>query len=668
LYKKAWINKNIGEYMHKIKLLLLISISVLAFSNLTAQTTNPNCKWVGNVSASFSNPSIPQRNELLIGNVVFEYDRGEFGNGHVYEVYKLTGGKMIWSVAGGTMPNECSVKNNSISFSWDSVQVIGGELIIYENGYYNGSAANQDLSLNFTAVHTDCKNYSSDEPPLVTGVAIGNPADSSFIQDDVMTGSVTETFYTWSWNLHKESGEEVKLQVESPIYDNWLPSAGKNEDEYGALIPFYAKLVEPDGSTACEKAKKFVFQLINVSKEPGVALNFPDKSKAKNDYDIHFLKEFNGPKDIMSADRLSLETKGGSEAFAVVLPFDWGGYADLKVTAYMQNDDTLTGFLTGHPEITEIPIPKRSGNSKVADKWKENKVVTNYLDDHDEESEPTGDGHNGDGFTLYEEYRGFYENGNHISGDPKRKDLFIHTSIDRFKPEVQFFKSLTRLNIHYNLNSDEFDTDTRLINFNHKDAPHETDQHGLFVDATSNLGKSYSPIGPPKYVDTVSISIATDERNLRQTIAHELGHSVHILHHGPDIDKSTTWSTLQIEELLVFTEDGLTVDARWESDNRPYSQIISGNGWVGHEGGQHSGFSRCIMRYHIAFAYIPGSDGTSNIRYITGGNETPGYFLCDKKEDNPGGFNHTDRNPRPRYGPAVNGNCRSQICINDKYH
>ena len=199
-------------------------------------------------------------------------------------------------------------------------------------------------------------------------------------------------------------------------------------------------MIEGDGSTPCEKAKKFLFQLLDVSKEPGVALNFPEASKAKDDYDVHFIAELNLPTDIMSPDRLTLETKGGTQALAAILPFDWGAYATLKVTAYMQNGDTITGYLSGHSEIIEIPIPRRNSNSNIADKWKQDKGVASLNDNDDNENEPMGDGHTGDGFTLYEEYRGFYEKGKHIFGDPERKDLFIYTKLEKLNPGYNFLK------------------------------------------------------------------------------------------------------------------------------------------------------------------------------------------------------------------------------------
>ena len=74
------------------------------------------------------------------------------------------------------------------------------------------------------------------------------------------------------------------------------------------------------------------------------------------------------------------------------------------------------------------------------------------------------------------------------------------------------------------------------------------------------------------------------------------------------------------------------------------------------------------MRYDVAFAYIPGPGTASNIRYITDGNERTGLRLCEKKEDNPGGLNHSNRSPRPRYSSADEGKCKLQLCVSDKYH
>ncbi|MGE5797875.1 MAG: hypothetical protein ACM34N_13900 [Ignavibacteria bacterium] len=664
--------------MHKIILLFVTPILIFCFFDLTAQTTNPNCKWVGTVESTFLNPDVPQRKETIKGTVIFEYADGGWGG----ETYHLKGGIFTWSVEGGGPPDGCVVRGNSITFFVDSVDVSGGDLLISEDGKYNGDAGFPELAGTYDAVHTDCKTYSADEPPILTGIAIGDT--NSFIQDNIMAGSFTAGLLTFSWNLHKESGAEVKLQVESNQYDSWLPTAGKNEDEKGNLIVFTAKLAEPDGSTPCVNAKKFVFQLSYVSQEPGVALNFPKASLVKRTYDIHFTEAPAG--STVSPNKLTLETEGGSETLAEIYSFDWGGWATLKVIAYMPDGDSITGFLSGHPDITEIPIPKRSGNSKIADKWKQDFGVASFNDDDDDENLPEGDEDKGDGLTLYEEYRGFYEGGKHIFGDPKKKDLFVYTKVGKFKPGIQLFKQISELNVHYKLNSSEFDTETRLINFNYKEGPHLVPQHGLFLIQISG-GRSFTYLGPPGNVNRVmitqidqftSIRVGREGRGreitnyLNSTVAHELGHAVRIEHHGPDIDsQSRLWRTTIEHDLNTrqsiykFTEDDITVEARWEN-GRKYSQVIDGEQYVAIWGGQHSGYSDCVMRYDLAFAYIPKN--VSLFRYIVHGNERTGLFLCDKKDDFRWGVNYLSRNPRSRYGSASNGECKKQICVNDKFH
>ena len=74
------------------------------------------------------------------------------------------------------------------------------------------------------------------------------------------------------------------------------------------------------------------------------------------------------------------------------------------------------------------------------------------------------------------------------------------------------------------------------------------------------------------------------------------------------------------------------------------------------------------MRYDCADAYIPVIGATADTRYIVREDERTGITLCDKQVDSPGGVNYIDRDPRPRYGNAVKGMCKYQICVNDKYH
>lgn len=690
--------------MFKINCSLFIVLLMFAYPNIIPQTvpksantkTSTQCRWVGTVkSANFL-----YGEQTIVANVIFEFDR----NTSIGPLYKLTGGNATWSATG--MAGDCKVSGGPLQFdiSADSGDI--GDLSINSDGTYIGGGGFSKLGPTHELVTFNCPEDIFSTATTCSEFMIGKANlgwDWDTIQvGGVMSGSVEEkagdfVFRSFHWDLHLE-GADTKLFVESDEYDDWLPTAGKNENDIGTKISFRAKLLEADGTTACAIADSIKFELINVSNEPGIALNFPDENKAEEDWDLHFIQEFNLPDDVMSSDRLSLVTKGGSEAIVLIPSFDWGAYGKLKVTAFMHGGKIITGFLKSNPGMTEIPIPKRSGTSKIADKWKKDKEVVSLADDDDAENEPVGDGlvdgHVGDGFTLYEEYRGFYENGKHIFGDPKRKDLFIYTSIQAYIPGIQLFKGLTKLNVHYRLTENEFDTKKRMMNFNHTDAPHQTDQHGLWVKQVANLGYSFTPfLGPPKRVDSVNISNTAnintifvfdnnrieERHNLVRAVAHELGHAVRIDHHGPDqgpgSDQTNSYKSSvdnnngTISSHWRIIENGLdTIDARLENDN-PYTDKFTDTAYIGVWGAQHSGFEDCIMKYAVAFAYIPGPNTTGKIRYVTGINERTGMKLCETKDGT--GVNDNNRKPRPRYGPAaigLYGNCKSRFCVNDKYH
>ncbi len=635
----------------------------------------PPCKWTGTISATKNLFGT----QTITGTVTFEFDR----NTAAGIEYKLTGGHVSWSASGSF--GKCEVSGGPVEFDLSSDSGDTGNLIIYTDGGYNGGGSFGRLNTTDPLVTVTCTSSVFQLPPDLYEFIITSNRDTTIV-DDVVSGSYDTTyapglsiFYTWNLNL---TGADTKLSVGSDEYDNWLPTAGKKETDIGQPISIQAKLIRADGTIACERAESFKFELIEVSKEKGVALNFPDAGSAQGDPDLHFVEEFLSETDILSPDRLTLTAEAGREALVFIPSFDWGAYAKLKVTAKMRDGTLIVGFLEGHPEITEIPLPKRTNNSKIADKWKKDKGVESLNDDDDEESEPKGDLDAGDGFTLYEEYRGFFENGKHIFGDPKRKDLFVYKQLDAFIPGIQLFARLTKLRVRYQFTKDEFDPTKRIMNFNHTDAPHQTDQHCLRIA----MGRTSSTrLGPPKHSDTVSISrgafvhttLVRGHRKeitneLNSTVAHELGHGSHVLHHGEtDLKKNTYTYTYAFNfttssfDLEITENNLLIIDPRWEN-GKPYMQPITGQQYIGVWGGQHSGYDDCIMRYDCAFGYIPGTGG--NIRYITNGNERTGIMLCEKKEDNPGGLNHLNRQPRPRYGTADEGKCKSQLCVSDKYH
>jgi len=368
-----------------------------------------------------------------------------------------------------------------------------------------------------------------------------------------------------TWRLIPgDNSEAPELVVDPQGYETWRPQAGQNESTIGNEIKIDAKLQRPDGGAANVKARKIIFELSGTSHEPGVAMNFPLPSKAVKDFDLQFSPKngSSGQLTIIGEGNQRVETVPGeySAASAVVSSYDWGGWSTLKVTAELPDGRQITGHLKGERGTTEILLPKRAKDSKIADIWKQNTGVS-LPDDDDSETGPAGASSPGDGFSLYEEYRGFYVNGRHVSGDPKKIDYFVRNYIGPdARPGIDLFADLTGAEVHEILRDAEFDRQQRVMNANHEQGPHLVDQHGVFLETKPTLDGGLTVFskegvrGRPVITLSVNLqprdsltSMVTSENVPRsdltfaydRAVAHELMHSVGAEHHGEGDGQAT---------------------------------------------------------------------------------------------------------------------------------
>jgi hypothetical protein len=544
--------------------------------------------------------------------------------------------------------------------------------------------------------------------------------------------------WTVSWSL-SPTPTPLDLIVTIPNYDTWRPSGGLTETDYSVVpgqtpnaLEITAQLVFKDTQTPADFGpNKVTFALTQVSSEPGVAMNWPPKAKLISPAppDLSF-KDLNGQfpvnvgftlnADGTQATLTPASTTSNPLVSIFLLPYDWGGWATLSVTADVAGQPTLYGHLAASTS-TDILLPKRQPGSFVANSWKiAHNIPVTTPDNDDSETNPVGDGQPGDGLTLYEEYRGFYmgctgsvvpprpegaAGCQRAEGDPAKKDLFV---VDRIPTiaggGIRMFKQTTGLNVHYlRMTVDDVGAGDvldqgayRVVNFNHAAAPHEVDQHALVVRLGPQTGYSIAVGGPglPKQIDPVAIQ--SDWQNLRNRgakylasfVAHELAHSVDVYHHG-DIDEGTvTWI---MDSSGNITENGNIIYVKNENDDPSVSTTTApvqnlGLGpnsqlsiWVGNNvcnssgqvvlHGQHSGDVTSYMRYDAAGAYIPL--GFPNVRFLVP-SEPFGVLLGNNPAGT--GVNDPNRKPRSRYGDAYpgngspnsqRGNNASQLDVND---
>jgi hypothetical protein len=524
----------------------------------------------------------------------------------------------------------------------------------------------------------------------------------------VLAGEVNATlpgFVPWRvvWNF-KPVLSDLELVVEPESYDSWMPQATLDDFAPGNTIRVRARLQNKDGSPLSMKAEKFTVKLNRVSRVPGVAMNFPPPAEANDLADLRFDEDLNPRLKILDFERTEAETERGEhrELTVIVSSYDWGAFGELLVTAELPDKTRLNGHLAGDPSHSPVRLPKRSPQSLIADAWKQSVGAGDLPDDDDSESVPPGDGHAGDGLTLYEEYRGFYQNGVHIHGNVTRKDLFIRDDIgDRTKVGIAVFRAVTGFDVHDDLTPRELGDDRR-INFNRKDTPFVTDQHGVIIkfDPAAEYPEAWPPNNPGTPGNTLYIRIPpgagmpprpdTVRRGVDyfdKVIAHELLHTVAVWHHG-DTDAVNTWQIIfggnrrylnteaQIRDLTqsawirARSEQGVDFAAAMQTvlqaAYRRYGLFMEEGPlmpvYIGVKGGQHSGVEECLMRYESAMVYPDQAAPLESFYVAAPEPEIAGSILCDRAAGN---SLNAERSPQPRYFNALRGNCIQQLCVND---
>ncbi|NTX51515.1 hypothetical protein [Myxococcus sp. CA039A] len=472
----------------------------------------------------------------------------------------------------------------------------------------------------------------------------------------------------------------------------------------GASAIFKAHLV----GAPSKKAKTISFRLTS-SRVPGIAGNSPLPGQANSDFDLVMNQAPGTVLALSQMGDLQIGTTPDGQhqtATVEVLARDWGAYGKIEAGAIMEDGTAVVAVLSAADE-TELRIPQRAPNSNIAISWRNRTGTGGQGDSDDNESVPAGDGNNGDGLTLYEEYRGFWEQGKHVEGNPSKKDFFVHVDPTSMgvspasavaKKGVALFEAASGLTVHH-LDRGEFEppqsgTDfslnRRVVNFNHDNVNHRVDQHLVVLtavrtpDGNSHARRSNTnALGTPKVFSRIEIAEQAlkqlSQQQLIRDVAHELGHSLNVYHHGEGGE---------VIRYLVFKSDGSLVEADDNAGTRNpvvIRQLIdettkavlhdNANRVPGPQrstpvkaslppGKQHSGDESCILRYNDANVVV--RPGQLDVRYWISPSETPGGVLCTDGLGKT--FNKTGIPAQPsRHGNASagRGSCVHQILVND---
>jgi hypothetical protein len=366
----------------------------------------------------------------------------------------------------------------------------------------------------------------------------------------------------------------VELEVDIADYATWRPEGSLTDAAKPGNRLVARATLKPKGPGAdlLPEVKSIRFELSDTSSEPGVCLNWPLQAEDR-DPDLRLAPapgeregELGERGQAYTVESPNRDERGHPSAVAHLESFDFGGRATLRVVAKLDDDTELEGVLKAEgPPQTRILLPKRADNDWIAESWRKEKNVAQAAADDDAEK-VEGQPHNGDGFTLYEEYRGWREAGRRLEGDPGKKDFFIlnERGADA-RGGIALFERISKLRVHAKLREGEEmgEEAARCMNANRRDAPQVVRQHGVvilggngFAGAVTAGVEGAPPQNAfrPKFVRWIilepseagrgelAFSVAKGlDAGLNQrdaefawdrAIAHELLHSVGVDHHG----------------------------------------------------------------------------------------------------------------------------------------
>jgi len=390
----------------------------------------------------------------------------------------------------------------------------------------------------------------------------------------VLTGSYNGKNTTKSWTVYPSGMEMPEVFVEIMDKD-WVP-----EEDNTVKVRLSWENLNPS---------EVEFTLFDISEEPGICLNSeddntdPDMDITEDDQSDAFEIE-KKDKQIVAVNTTS--THDRKEAIIVIRSLDFGAHALIK--ARIKAADMWYEAEVKDLGGNALHLPFDENENHIADKWEKDMGIfdRNYPPTWDFDPFPDKQKSNGDGFALYEEYRGFIERGHlfkegkneqvkgdHVRTDPMYKDVFVYDQDGLFR-EHYAAHNPADLNWHYIDNQlmkytgNVEDDENRWVNYRTSYSNSNQKQYAMWVrywpvggNTPFSGGESprkqscvgeYPGNTPLKCIYMVRVTqqgilnalsgIPDQSRKQRlfselltSTVIHEIGHGLGIAHHNNNI-------------------------------------------------------------------------------------------------------------------------------------
>lgn len=357
------------------------------------------------------------------------------------------------------------------------------------------------------------------------------------LENERMSGQYNREYggieHTVTWDIERRIDIEPTLD-RVPL--DWRPRGGDESN----TIEITARLPEGAGLEG-----KFRFELRDISTEPGYAMNAGSNEDRDPDFEIVETAEFTPV--TASSDVYSVETVDAvTEATITIQANDYGAWGNLGCTV---NVDGAVLDCRAPDGASFVTLPRDDNTNRIADGWEERHAVSeDPAADEDERPEGSDPG---DGFSTFEEYRGFVVDGQWVDTDPTEKDVFVRNTMSGqplVRRGLSLFTTATGLQVHEVGPSEYSGVDDRLMNLNrdsHAARPDRGQKAIYLYDGVDPMGRGAlgRALGGPGSLNVVEGAVV-DLAGLQaggllgivaNVVAHELAHAVNLYHPGPSV-------------------------------------------------------------------------------------------------------------------------------------
>jgi hypothetical protein len=264
-----------------------------------------------------------------------------------------------------------------------------------------------------------------------------------------------------SWTVHIVIQPDKAPQYEAVLvpknvaeYHAWIPKGpkipGGNEDVGANTLKVILELRDAKTHRPALTVRYTPHYKLEPSKTPGWCMNYPAKGSANTKPDL-FFEAAKNPRPvhtIKDADHTVLDgIKLIDKDEVVVSSRDYGAFGHLAATAELEDGTIIVakGEVGSAVDDAGLAIPEDTNLNNIADQWERDTGIfgAGYPSTWDEEADPPGMATKGDGYGLYDEYRGFYVSDRDATVALQRKaDSAVPSVAETFKAPAPKYQRL----------------------------------------------------------------------------------------------------------------------------------------------------------------------------------------------------------------------------------